>query len=130
MKKSRFSVEQMIAAVKEADAGRTVAFVEDALSTGRKLRTLTIVDAFTRECPHIEVDTSLPSLRVIRALNQLAEERGLPEILRVDNGPEFISKALDAWAFQRESDSTSPDRANRRIRRILRASTVDSGMNA
>jgi putative transposase len=73
-------------------------FVEDALSNGRKLRALTMVDAFTRECPHIEVDTSLPSLRVIRVLNQLAEVRGLPAIIRVDNGPEFFSKALDAWA--------------------------------
>jgi putative transposase len=74
-------------------------FVHDYLADGRRLRTLNIIDAFTRECLAIEVDTSLPSARVIRVLDRLVWEHGLPESLRVDNGPEFISTALDRWAF-------------------------------
>jgi putative transposase len=75
-------------------------FVHDYLTDGRRLRTLNIVDAFTRECLAIEVDTSLPAMRVVRALDGLVWQHGLPESLRVDNGPEFISMALDRWAFQ------------------------------
>lgn len=74
-------------------------FVHDYLADGRRLRTLNVVDAFTRECLAIEVDTSLPSARVIRVLDRLVWEYGLPESLRVDNGPEFISSAMDRWAF-------------------------------
>jgi putative transposase len=75
-------------------------FVHDYLADGRRLRTLNVVDAFTRECLAIEVDTSLPSARVVRVLDKLVWEYGLPESLRIDNGPEFISFTLDAWAVQ------------------------------
>ncbi len=75
-------------------------FVHDYLADGRRLRTLNIIDAYTRECLAIEVDTSLPSARVVRVLDQLVWQYGLPEALRVDNGPEFISTALDRWAFR------------------------------
>lgn len=73
-------------------------FVHDHLVDHRRLRTLNVVDAFTRECLAIEVDTSLPSARVISVLDRLVWLYGLPDSLRVDNGPEFISYALDAWA--------------------------------
>ena len=78
----------------------TMDFLQDALANGRKLRTLTIEDAYTREVPVIEVDTSLPALRVVRVLERLRLERGLPEQIVVDNGPEFIAKALDQWAYE------------------------------
>jgi putative transposase len=74
-------------------------FVHDYLTDGRRLRTLNIVDAFTRECLAIEVDLSLPAARVTRVLDTLVLQYGRPESLRVDNGPEFISTALDRWAF-------------------------------
>ena len=74
-------------------------FIMDALVSGRRFRCLSLVDELTRESPEIAVDYSLPSRRVIQILDQLAAERGLPESLIVDHGPEFISKALDAWAF-------------------------------
>lgn len=73
-------------------------FVHDCLSDGRKLRTLNVVDAFTRECLGIEVDTSLPARRVTAVLDKLVWLYGLPETFRVDNGPEFISVALENWA--------------------------------
>ena len=74
-------------------------FITDALADGRRFRCLTMVDEYTRECPVIAVDRSLPSLRLIRVLEHLAAGRGLPRSLVVDHGPEFISKALDAWAY-------------------------------
>ena len=73
-------------------------FVHDYLADGRRLRTLNVVDAYTRECLAIEVDTSLPAQRVIRVLDALVWKYGLPKSLRIDNGPEFISSALDTWA--------------------------------
>jgi putative transposase len=76
-------------------------FVSDALANGRRFRSLTIVDDFSREVPAIEVDTSLPASRVISVLERLERERGLPKKIVVDNGPEFAGKALDAWAYEK-----------------------------
>jgi len=77
-------------------------FVSDGFVDGRRLRCLNIVDDFTKECLAIEVDTSLPGRRVVSVLERLAEIRGLPKSITVDNGPEFIGKALDAWAYERQ----------------------------
>jgi putative transposase len=75
-------------------------FMSDCLATGRRFRTLNIVDDLTRECPAIEVDTSLPGARVVRVLEKLAFLRGLPDTIVIDNGSEFTGRALDAWANQ------------------------------
>lgn len=75
-------------------------FIHDACVDGRRFRCLTMVDEFTRECPRIDADTSLPAARVIAALEQLAGDRGLPRSIVVDHGPEFISRALDIWAYR------------------------------
>ena len=77
-------------------------FVSDGFVDGRRLRCLNIVDDFTKECLAIEVDTSLPGRRVVGVLERLAENRGLPKSVTVDNGPEFISKVLDEWAYRRQ----------------------------
>ena len=74
-------------------------FVSDALANGRRIRVLTVIDDFTRESLATEVDSSLPGLRVTRVLDRLAAERGLPELITVDNGPEFAGKTLDGWAY-------------------------------
>ena len=76
-------------------------FVTDSLITGRKFRALTIIDNYTRECPAIEVDTSLGGRRVIEVLERLEATRGLPEVITVDNGPEFAGKALDEWTYRK-----------------------------
>ncbi len=73
-------------------------FMADALWSGRRFRTFNVLDDFNRESLRIEIDTSLPSARVIKALNELIELRGKPRRLRMDNGPEFISAALADWA--------------------------------
>lgn len=74
--------------------------MRDTFANGRSFRTLNVVDLFTRECLAIEVDTSLPSARVVRVLDQIAERRGLPEVISVDNGPEFAGQVLDGWAYR------------------------------
>ena len=76
-------------------------FVTDSTITGRRFRALTIVDDYSRECPAIEVDTSLGGRRVVSVLDRLAETRGLPEVITIDNGPEFAGRALDEWAYRK-----------------------------
>jgi putative transposase len=73
-------------------------YVSDSLENGRAFRTLNIIDDFNREGLWIEVDTSLPAWRVIRVLEMLILWRGAPQRLRMDNGPELISKLLAEWA--------------------------------
>jgi putative transposase len=79
-------------------------FVTDALASGRRFRTLNITDDYSREAPAIEVDTSLSGVRVARVLDRLKVERGLPRQIRSDNGPEFISKAVEQWAYENGVD--------------------------
>jgi putative transposase len=76
-------------------------FVADGLRDGRKLRCLTIVDNYSRECLAIEVDTSITGRRVVMVLERLADSRGLPLSITVDHGPEFEGQVLDAWAYTR-----------------------------
>jgi putative transposase len=72
--------------------------VADSFSDGRRFRTLTVVDDFSRECPAIEVDTSISGARIVRVLERLSESYELPKIIVTDNGPEFTSRAMLAWA--------------------------------
>lgn len=76
-------------------------FVHDSLATGRGFRVLTIVDCFTRESPALLVHTSIGSQMITRLLDRLIEERGKPEAIRCDNGPEFTSRHLLAWCGER-----------------------------
>lgn len=75
----------------------SIDFMSDRLVDGRKFRLFNVMDDFNRESLAIEVDTSLPSLRVIRVLEKLITERGCPANIRCDNGPEFISHKLEEW---------------------------------
>ena len=75
-------------------------FMSDSLADGRRFRVLTIVDHASRVSPAIEVDVSLPGARVVEVLERLTGTYGVPEAIAVDNGPEFISRALDAWAYR------------------------------
>ena len=76
-------------------------FMADQLADGRSIRTLNVLDDFNRERLCIDVDFSLPAERVVRSLNQIIEWRGQPQAIRVDNGPEYISGTLMAWAEKR-----------------------------
>ena len=77
-------------------------FVADNLFERRKLRMLTVVDCFTRECLSIHVGQSLKGEDVVRIVEAISQIRGVPETIKTDNGSEFISKAMDRWAYERK----------------------------
>jgi putative transposase len=76
-------------------------FVHDAVECGRAIRVLSVVDAYTRECLALEVDTSFASRRVTRVLEGIIAERGQPQAIRCDNGPELTSRHFLAWCVER-----------------------------
>jgi putative transposase len=77
-------------------------FVHDAVADGRKIRTLTSIDAYSRECHAIDVTYSIGGKRAAAVLERLRDARGLPQVLQSDNGPEFTGKVLDQWAYVRK----------------------------
>lgn len=72
----------------------------DRLADGREFRVLALVDHFSRVSPGIAAAFSMSGERVVALLEQIAALHGLPKALCVDNGPEFVSRALDAWAWR------------------------------
>lgn len=72
-------------------------FMSDALYRGSRFRTFNVLDDFNREALAIEIDTSLTSGRLVRVFEQLKAERGLPDVLRTDNGPEFLGTEFTDW---------------------------------
>lgn len=81
----------------EANHSWSFDFMSDSLHNGRRFRVLNVMDEGLREALDIVVDTSLPAARVVRTLEQLKAERGVPQMIRVDNGPEMISKVFVTW---------------------------------
>ncbi|MDR7096057.1 putative transposase [Hydrogenophaga laconesensis] len=77
-------------------------FVFDELANGRKVKTLTVVDDCTKEAVQIAADTSIPALYVTRVLDAVKAERGLPKVLRTDNGPEFAGRTMQDWAARNQ----------------------------
>jgi len=72
--------------------------VFDELANGRRVKTLTVVDDCSKEAVQIAADTSMPALYVTRLLDQVKAERGLPKVIRTDNGPEFAGRTMQTWA--------------------------------
>lgn len=73
-------------------------FMQDQLENGRGIRLFNVIDDFNREALAVDIDFSLPASRVIRSLRQIISWRGKPKVIRCDNGPEYISAALQTWA--------------------------------
>lgn len=73
-------------------------FMSDTLYMGKRFRTFNVIDDFNREVLHVEIDTSLTAKRLIRVFERIRLDRGLPDVLRTDNGPEFLSGEFVAWA--------------------------------
>lgn len=96
MKRKRFSVEQIVAVLKQAEMGIPVAELAD----GRRFRALTVVDVFTRESLAIEVGQSLKGEDVVRVLSRISLQRTVPKVLFCDNGSEFTSQVLNLWAYR------------------------------
>ena len=76
--------------------------MHDAVESGRAIRVLSVVDAYTRECLALEVDTSFASRRVTRVLEGIVAERGTPQAIRCDNGPELTCRHFLAWCIDRK----------------------------
>lgn len=91
-------------ALEKPNARWSLDFVSDSLSNGRRIRILTIVDAFTRECLKMVVDTCLNGVRVGRELSCLIKEKGKPETILSDNGTEFTSHAILRWSQENQID--------------------------
>jgi len=113
-------------------------FMADNLSDGRKIRLLTIVDNFSRECVALDVAVNFKGTDVAQVLTRVVADRGKPRWIRCDNGPEFVSNALDQWAYWNkvELDFSRPGKPtdnafcesfNGRVRQeLLNASWFDS----
>src|SRR5207244_1869166 len=84
-------------------------FTFDRCANGQTLKSLSIVDEWTRECLAIEVGSSLTAVRVIAVLERLFEQYGAPQVLRSDNGPEFIARALKVWTLMNRSETATID---------------------
>jgi putative transposase len=91
-KKKAAVLRVMLPQAEHANQRWSMDFAADSTLAGRRFRALAIVDDYSRECPAIEVDSSIPSTRVVDVLERLAETRGLPAVITVDNGPEFAGK--------------------------------------
>ncbi len=77
-------------------------FMSDALTNGRKFRTLNIIDHYDRRCVGIEVEHNFPARRVTMILDRIIDQEGKPEMIRTDNGPEFTSKVFQLWLKERK----------------------------
>ena len=96
--------------------------MHDALESGRRIRTLNIIDDFTRECLAIEVDTSFSGVRVTRVLDQIAFTRGYPTTIVMDNGTELTGIAMACWARESQGGTSlyrSRQANSKRLHRIF-----------
>lgn len=99
-RKRAAGARQPLPAATRLNEGWGMDFMSDALRGGRRIRILNVLDVLSREGLASEVDTSLPARRVVQTLDEIALERGYPAWISLDNGPEFQSAALDAWAHE------------------------------
>lgn len=93
-------VKQPLEQVNRRNINWSIDFMQDSLMNGRKFRILNVIDDYNREGLTIEIGISLPSEHVIRILEQIIDYRGKPQRIRMDNGPEFISKTFELWCKQ------------------------------
>ena len=108
-------------------------FMSDVLYHGMRFRTFNVLDDFNREVLAIEIDTSLSSMRLIRVFEQLIATRGLPDVLRTDNGPEFLGQCFTTWCRDNSIliDYIEPGKPNQnayieRFNRIYRTKVLDT----
>lgn len=101
-RKRAIGERKVVRLVTKANQYWALDFVHDTLCCGRKLRLLTVIDAFTRESLAISVDTSLNGQSVLNVLEDLIAERGLPEVIVSDNGTEFTSNKVIIWQSSKE----------------------------
>jgi len=86
-------------AITEANIRWSMDFVSDKTRHGSNIRVLTVIDEVTRECLALEVDSSITGRKVAAVLNRIAIFRGMPQEILTDNGSEFTSNVMNAWAY-------------------------------
>jgi putative transposase len=96
--KGRLPKRERVALYFPPDTVWSADFMSDALVCGRRFRTFNVVDDFNRESLHIEVDTSITSARLVGIFEQRKRDHGLPQVLRTDNGPQFLGESFLQWA--------------------------------
>jgi putative transposase len=133
--RSKTPKRRVKAKLREGRAGASAAnevwamdFVHDQLFDGRKIRVLTIIDTFTRLSPAIDVRQSYRGADVVATLERAAIETSLPKTIRVDNGPEFVSKELDLSSAPSRLSSRVP--ASRLTTPLFSRSTASSVQSA
>jgi putative transposase len=104
-------------------------FVMDALSTGRRIKCLTCVDDFTKECLTVTAAFGISGAQVTRILDSIALFRGYPATIRTDQGPEFTCRALDQWAFEHGVEFGLFSRVSRHRTDLSKALMVDFAMS-
>jgi putative transposase len=92
-------VKEPLQDIDKPDEQWSMDFMSDTLYNGRRYRILNVMDEFNRELIEFEIGSSLPSSKVIQTLQRAVDMRGKPESIRVDNGPEFISRRLEIWCY-------------------------------
>jgi len=85
----------------EKNQSWSIDFVSDQLHNGKRFRVFTVVDQFSRLCPILEARSSYKAIDVVNSLKRIERRYGIPKQINLDNGPEFISKELDLWAYAR-----------------------------
>lgn len=115
---------QPLAASQHVNDTWSADFVIDALASGRRIKCLTVVDDFSRECVDIAVDHGMGGEYVVRLLDQAAQFRGYPLAIRTDQGPEFTSLAFMTWAGRTRRSApaqrcrlSDPERLHRELQR-------------
>jgi putative transposase len=100
VRKRLVRIGQPLQRVTEANEEWALDFVSDAIASGWRIRILSVADAYTRECLALEADTSFPSRRVTRVLEQVIAQRGRPQRIRCDNGSELTSRHFLGWCIE------------------------------
>ena len=95
-------IRQPLSLPEQADQVWSMDFMHDSLWDGRRFRILNIMDDYNREVLCMEIDTSIPSQRVVRVMDRLKEQGRIPRLIRVDNGPEFLSKTFQLWCQENQ----------------------------
>jgi transposase InsO family protein len=112
-----------------ADQSWAMDFVSDALVNGRRMRMLTVIDAWNRECPRIEVDFSLTGARVARVLEQLRQQGRRPQLIQVDKGQNSSARRSMPGRTSMASGCSSSGLESRWRMRTSRVSTADCAKN-
>jgi putative transposase len=130
MKSTQASAADAAAASRAHGTQWAIDFASDVAANSQRVRIFSVVDSSTRECLALEVDTSMPSRRITRALHQVIEGRGRPQAIRSDNGPEMSPRHYLVWCVEHKIDAVHIQPGKPVQTRMWRASMAAFAMSA